>query len=54
MATNSTHKKVSTASGKNASIKKDGYAKGGAHESMIPTKQGKPYSGPVMATGKHV
>ena len=54
MGLNSKHKKVSTSSGKNASLKKDGYASGGPHESMMPAKQGKPYSGPPVAKGKHV
>lgn len=49
---NSKHKKVSKLSD-DMPLKKDGYAKGGVHKSMIPVKPGKPYSGPPMATGKH-
>ena len=49
-----THKKVSNNSGANASIKRDGYAKGPVPESMQGTKVGKTefkgYTGPDVAT----
>lgn len=51
MALNSTHKRVSKVSD-TLKIKKDGYASGGPHDSMIGWKPAKPYVGPPMAKGK--
>lgn len=56
---NSKHEKVSGKStGKNAPMKKSGYAAGSIHESLIGTKPGliqggsnpRPYTGPNVAT----
>jgi hypothetical protein len=50
---NSVHKRVSNNTGKNASKKTDGYARGPVPESALPTKPGKVeghgYSGPDVA-----
>lgn len=50
---NNTHKRVSNNTGKNASFKKDGYARGPVPESMQGSKVGKTehrgYSGPDVA-----
>ena len=52
------HQKVAgKSSGRNAPVKKDGYAKGPVPEIMVGAKPGKTnrvgYSGPNVATGTH-